>query len=143
MYKLLDNLRHWIRRRRWNHDRAWGRRGEDLAHRFLRRQGYTIVARNYRTRSGSGEIDLVGWDGEALAFVEVKTRSSEEFGSPDRAVDQEKRTRLILASRDYARRAGIDWNTARFDIVNVVLKKEPVITLSKDAFPRHLPPRAY
>ncbi len=142
MYKLLDNLRHWVRRRRWNHDRASGRRGEDLAHRFLRRQGYVIVARNYRTRSGSGEIDLIGWDGEALAFVEVKTRASEEFGPPDRAVDQQKRARVILASRDYARRAGIDWRKARFDLVNVVLDAQPRITLNKDAFSRDLPPRA-
>ena len=46
-----------------------------------------MVARNYRARSGAGEIDLVAWDGDALAFVEVKTRSSEEYGAPEAAVD--------------------------------------------------------
>src|SRR5450759_2268083 len=54
-----------------------GRIGEDLAHRFLRARGCTVVARNYRTLSGSGEIDLVVWDGRKLAFIEVKTRGSE------------------------------------------------------------------
>ena len=60
-----------------------GRMGEDLAHRFLRARGCTVVARNYRPLSGSGEIDLVVWDGGKLVFVEVKTRSSAEFGPPE------------------------------------------------------------
>jgi putative endonuclease len=98
-----------------------GRIGEDLAHRYLRRQGCTIVARNYRTRSGSGEIDVVAWQGETLVFVEVKTRSSEEFGAPDRAVDADKERHLRTAARDYARRAGVEWERTRFDIVSVVL----------------------
>src|SRR5450432_3006906 len=59
--------------------------GEDLAHRFLRRQGYTVVARNYRSGSGAGEIDIVAFDKQDLVFIEVKTRASDEFGSPDRA----------------------------------------------------------
>jgi putative endonuclease len=98
-----------------------GRIGEDLAHRYLRRQGCTIVARNYRTRSGSGEIDLVAWQGETLVFVEVKTRDSAEFGAPDRAVDTEKQGHLRTAGHDYARRAGVEWERTRFDIVSVVL----------------------
>jgi putative endonuclease len=98
-----------------------GRIGEDLAHRYLRRQGCTIVARNYRTRSGSGEIDVVARQGETLVFVEVKTRSSEEFGAPDRAVDADKERHLRTAARDYARRAGVEWERTRFDIVSVVL----------------------
>ena len=73
-----------------------------------------MVARNYRTRSGSGEIDLVVWDGGRLVFVEVKTRSSAEFGPPESAVDAEKRERLRTAARDYARRAEIDWETNAF-----------------------------
>ena len=98
-----------------------GRIGEDLAHRYLRRQGCTIVARNYRTRSGWGEIDLVAWQGETLVFVEVKTRDSAEFGAPDRAVDADKERHLRIAARDYARRAGVEWEHTRFDIVSVVL----------------------
>ena len=66
-----------------------------------------MVARNYRTKSGHGEIDLVAWQSGTLVFVEVKTRSTADFGEPDRAVDVEKRENLRRAARDYARRAEI------------------------------------
>jgi len=135
LYRAGDVLRDWRRRRLWNPDQAAGRRGEDLAHRFLQDQGMVVVARNYRARSGVGELDLVAWDGETLVFVEVKTRATEEFGSPDRAVDGAKRERLLRAAREYARRAGVDWRRVRFDIVNVVLEPRPVIGLLRDVFP--------
>jgi putative endonuclease len=134
IYRLLDWLRHQARLRRWTATRATGRRGEDLAHRHLRRQGYTVVARNYATRSLSGEVDLIGWDGPVLAFVEVKTRHSEEFGSPDRAVDSEKQHRLRIAAMDYARHAGVDWDQVRFDVVSIVLENPVRLTLVRDAF---------
>ncbi|MCS7025748.1 MAG: YraN family protein [Bryobacteraceae bacterium] len=136
--RLFDDLRHWARLARWSHDRAWGRRGEDLAHRYLRKLGYIVVARNYRTRSGSGEVDLIAWDGDALVFVEVKLRKSADFGPPDRAVDQEKKQKLILAARDYVRRAGLDWNRTRFDLVNVIGECRPEITVIRDAFSKTL-----
>ena len=128
LYRAADRLR----RRRYadNH----GRIGEDLAHRFLRARGCTVVARNYRTLSGSGELDLVVWDGAKLAFIEVKTRSSEEFGPPESAVDAEKRERLQRAARDYARRAEIAWRDTRFDIVSIVLERPPRIEWLRDAF---------
>ena len=128
LYRAADRLR----RRRYadNH----GRVGEDLAHRFLRAQGCTVVARNYRTLSGRGEIDLVVWDGARLAFVEVKTRATAEFGPPEGAVDAEKRERLQIAARDYARRAEIAWKVARFDIVSIVLDRPPRIEWLRDAF---------
>jgi len=110
-----------------------GRIGEDLAHRYLRRQGCTIVARTYRTRSGSGEIDLVAWQGETLVFVEVKTRDSAEFGTPDRAVDADKERHLRTAARDYARRAGVEWERIRFDVVSVVLNPRRIEWI-RDAF---------
>jgi putative endonuclease len=134
LYRLTDLLRHRGRLRVWNHSRAWGRRGEDLAHRHLRSAGYTIVARNYRTRSGAGEVDLIGWDGDTLAFIEVKTRSSDETGTPDRAVGHDKQQRLIAAAADYARRAGIPWERTRFDVVTVVLVQPVRILLVRDAF---------
>ncbi|MBZ5622564.1 MAG: YraN family protein [Acidobacteriia bacterium] len=108
--------------------------GEDLAHRYLRGHGCTVVARNYRTRSGSGEIDLVAWHGKTLVFVEVKTRASTEFGEPDRAVDAEKQANLERAARDYARRANIDREKTRFDIVSVVLGRPPRIEWIQGAF---------
>ena len=115
IYRAADALR---RRALANNH---GRLGEDLAHRYLRRHGCTIVARNYRPRSGAGEIDIVAWQGETLVFVEVKTRVSAEFGTPDRAVDAEKQERVRRAARDYARRAGVEWDSTRFDIVSVLL----------------------
>jgi putative endonuclease len=128
LYRAADR----IRRRRYpeNH----GRIGEDLAHRFLRARGCTVVARNYRTLSGSGELDLVVWDGGKLVFIEVKTRSSEEFGPPESAVDAEKRERVRHAARDYARRAEIAWRDTRFDIVSIVLERPPRIEWLRDAF---------
>jgi putative endonuclease len=128
LYRAADR----IRRRSYpdNH----GRIGEDLAYRYLRSQGCTVVARNYRTRSGSGELDMVAWQGDVLAFVEVKTRETAEFGTPDRAVDSEKREHLRRAARDYARRAGVDWEKARFDIVSIVLDKPPRIEWLRDVF---------
>lgn len=121
-----------VRRRRLRGDH--GRIGEDYAHRYLRRRGCTVVARNYRTRSGSGELDLVVWDGKTLAFVEVKTRASVEHGEPESAVDAEKQQRIEIAARDYARRAGVEWERTRFDIVSVALGKKPRIEWMRDAF---------
>jgi putative endonuclease len=130
LYRTADAIRR--RGRKSDH----GRLGEDLAHRYLRRRGCTVVARNYRTPSGSGEIDLVVWHGKTLAFIEVKTRSSAEFGEPDRAVDLEKQGRLHRAARDYTRRAGVAWEHTRFDIVSVVLGESAHIDWIRDAFPR-------
>ena len=127
LYRAADALRR--RTLRANH----GRLGEDAAHRYLRRHGCTVVARNYRMRAGGGEIDLVVWHGGRLVFVEVKTRETEEFGAPETAVDADKRSRLRRASMEYARRAGIDWAETRFDIVSVVLNPEKVEWL-REAF---------
>lgn len=113
-----------------------GRRGEEAAYRHLCKLGYTVVARNYRTRDGRGEVDLIGWDGEQLAFVEVKTRATGEFGSPDGAVDSSKRLSVIRAAGEYLRRAGIDWSCARFDTVNVIGRDRFEIEVLKDAFAR-------
>jgi putative endonuclease len=135
LYTAMDWLRDRARRRTWDKDRALGARGEDLAHRYLRAQGYTVIARNFRTRSGSGEVDIIAWDGPALAFVEVKTRSSEEFGTPDRAVDADKQHKLLIAARDFTRRAGLAWSAARFDIVSIVMASgQPKISVIRDAF---------
>jgi putative endonuclease len=92
------------------------------------------VARNYRTASGFGEIDIIAWDGETLAFVEVKTRSSAEFGEPDRAVDTQKRELLRRAAREYLRRADVGPEKARFDVVSIVMSRPPRVEWFADAF---------
>ena len=130
----LDSLRDARRRRTWDRDKASGRRGEDLAHRFLRKQGYTIVARNYRLSSGDAEADLIARHGEDLVIVEVKTRATDEFGPPEQAVNPEKRRHLMRVAREYARKTNTPWEHMRFDLVSIVLREPPQITLLRAAF---------
>ncbi|MGH9660448.1 MAG: YraN family protein [Bryobacteraceae bacterium] len=134
LYRLADELRHRARLRRGPQDQAWGRRGEDLAHRFLQRNGFTVVARNYRAADGSGELDLVAWEGDALVFVEVKARAPGGLASPEEAVDSTKREHLRRVAWNYARRAGVDWDRVRFDIVSVILSSPPRLQLFRGAF---------
>jgi putative endonuclease len=129
-----DWLRHLARRRRWTATQALGRRGEDLAHRFLRRQGYTIVARNYRLPAGDGEADLIAWDGDTLVIVEVKARQSDEYGPPDRAVGDDKRAHLRRLARAYARKTETPWERVRCDVVTVVFAGRPQLQLVRNAF---------
>jgi putative endonuclease len=127
--RWFDNVRHWGRSRRWKSGLSAGRRGEDLAHRFLRDQGYTIVARNYRLASGDAEADLIAWERETLVVVEVKSRTSADFGPPERAFDAEKHQHLLRAARHYARVRGVPLESVRFDLVTVLLTNPPELTL--------------
>lgn len=131
MLALLDRLRDRRRRALWTSDQALGRRGEDLAHRYLKRQGYIIVARNWRLPAGDGEADLIAWDGEELAIIEVKTRESAEFGPPDRAIDAEKVRSLARIGRAWARFTAA--KRVRADVVAVVLTDPPALNLYRDA----------
>jgi putative endonuclease len=132
LYRFADLLRHRARRRRLTEDHALGRRGEDIAHRFLQRSGIVIVDRNYRMASGAGEVDLVGWEADRWVFVEVKSRKTDEFGAPDRAIGREKEARFMRAARDYARHADVPWEKARFDVVTVVFSTPPAVTHYRD-----------
>jgi putative endonuclease len=131
--RLGDEARDRARARRWNAEQRLGRRSEDLAHRYLERKGFTVVARNYRPPSGGGEIDLIARDGGKLVFVEVKSRTSDEFGAPERNVGEEKRAALLRAAHAYARRANAPWQMVRFDIVSVLFSSPPVIEHFQDA----------
>jgi putative endonuclease len=134
LLKLADRVRDRGRRRFWPGGLASGRRGEDLAHRFLRRKGMTIVARNYQPPFGGADLDLVGWDGGKLAIIEVKSRATGDVEPPERAVDAEKERLLERSARDYVRRVGADWSQVRFDIVSVVFSHPPRIEWFADAF---------
>jgi putative endonuclease len=135
LYRLADGLRHRYRVRHATTEQAQGRRGEDLAHRFLRRKGLTIVARNFHPRSGRAELDLVAWDRGTLVFVEVKARASADFGSPARAVGTDKERDLRRAAGEYLRRCGVAVEQARFDLVSILLTDPPELEWIKDAFP--------
>jgi len=111
-----------------------GRLGERIACRFLLRQGFDILARRYRGRWG--EIDLIAFEGPVLAFVEVKTRRSREFGDPSEFVDWEKKQNLRLAAEEFIARCDLGEYAYRFDIVTVVAPatNHEEISLFRDAF---------
>ena len=134
LYGFADLLRHHARKHEMTEDHALGRRGEDIAQRFLQRAGIAIVDRNYRMASGGGEVDLIGWEADTLVFVEVKSRKTEEHGAPDRAIGSQKQLSLIRAAREYARHAEVPWPKVRFDVVNVVFSTPPAVNHFRDVF---------
>lgn len=128
-----------------------GRRGEEDAYFYLRRRGYTIIARNYRSPHHRGELDLVGWERDVLCFVEVKTRTTHDVKPAEAAVDRAKQRELSLVARDFLRqmpsscqwrpetarlsRDGIEW---RFDVLAVYYehgRNRPTFELFQNAFP--------
>jgi putative endonuclease len=124
--------------------RRTGIRGETYAYWYLRRHGYIMVARNYTTPGVKGEIDMVGYDGPVLAFVEVKTRSAADdpqspsavqFRAED-AVNWDKRKNLARVARQFLRARRIDSAACRFDVLAIETRPgmKPVVRLHKDAF---------
>jgi len=114
-----------------------GRIGEDAAYFYLRERGYVMVARNFRSPRHRGEIDLIGWDGDVLCFIEVKTRSRHSLVPAEMAVDGPKRSLLRATARDYLRRLK-STPAIRFDVVSLYLHRQNQareITLFKNAFP--------
>jgi putative endonuclease len=114
-----------------------GRRGEEAAYFYLRRLGYVMVARNFRSSRRRGEIDLIGWDKNVLCFIEVKTRTTRDVKPAEAAVDRDKQRGLAAAADEYLRHAvpSCRW---RFDVVTVYYERqsrEPVIELFRNAFP--------
>ncbi len=118
--------------------RQTGIRGETYAYWFLRRRGYVMIARNFTAPGIRGELDLVGYDGPVLAFVEVKTRAgaSEEFGKPEDAVTLEKRRRLARMARHFLADRRISEAACRFDVLAIESRpgRRPVARLHKGAF---------
>lgn len=113
-----------------------GHRGESLVYWYLRQAGYTVVARNWQKRHGRAEVDIIGWDGPILAFVEVKTRTTEVAGPPETAVSRTKQRHIGKAAREYLRRKGLRPIAYRFDIASVVWDADAgyQVRLIKDAF---------
>ena len=109
----------------------YGELGERAARKHLKRQGLKFLTANFR--SPRGEIDLVFRDHDCLVFIEVKARSSEEWGRPAAAVNKERRGRLTRAALDYLRLLKNPPVKLRFDIVEVLLADGAVREV------RHLP----
>jgi putative endonuclease len=133
-WHLIDAARQGRQRKFLTPEAALGRRGEDLAHRYLRYAGMTILARNYRTPNLSGEIDIIARQGDTVVFVEVKSRATADYGAPDRAIDTEKQRRVTHAARVYASHTGTPWDHVRFDIVSIVFGNPPALSHYPDAF---------
>jgi putative endonuclease len=111
-----------------------GRSGEEAAYFYLRQLGYVIVARNWRSPHKSGEIDLIGWDGDTLCFIEVKSRTTRDVKPAEAAVDYDKREEIRLVARDYLRRMA-EQPPIRFDVVSIYWdNKRTAPTLIKGAF---------
>jgi putative endonuclease len=112
---------------------ALGQRGENVAARFLRNQGYKIIERNFKC--DVGEVDIIARDGRVLVFTEVKTRAYDD-PTPEDQVNLEKRHQLTKAAKYYLARYGTPQPPARFDVVAIVWPsgRDPQIRHTPDAF---------
>ncbi len=96
--------------------------GEDAAFFYLRRKGYTVVARRWSSDRQRGDLDLIAWQGPVLCFVEVKTRTAHDLSAAEVTVDDHKRTTLRKMARHYMRQLPAKASPpVRFDIVSVYL----------------------
>ena len=118
--------------------RRTGIRGETYAYWYLRRQGYVFVARNYMPPGAKGEIDLIGYDGPTLAFVEVRTRTvrDDQPGLPELSVTGEKRRILARTAQRFLSERHVTDCPVRFDVLAIDNRpgSPPLVRLHKDAF---------
>ena len=104
---------------------ARGQVGEDAAAQFLKSRGYSILARNWRPGHAiRGEIDCIAWQGRTLCFIEVKTRSSNEQGRPQEAVNFTKQRQICRLANAYVSFKRLDDTPCRFDVVEVWLNQD-------------------
>lgn len=99
-----------------------GRRGERAAFFYLRRNGFVVTARGWRSHIARGDLDLVAWEGDTLCFVEVKTRTTRLVATAESAVDESKRKILLRLARHYLRQLPEQEVAVRFDILSVYLE---------------------
>jgi putative endonuclease len=114
-----------------------GRRGEEAAYFYLRKLGYVMVARNFRSPNRRGEIDLIAWDKDVLCFVEVKTRTTRDVKTVEAAVDRDKRHDILAVAREYLRHlpASSQW---RLEVISVYYDQrsgQPQIELFQNVSP--------
>ncbi len=120
--------------------RQTGVRGETYAYWYLRRHGYVFIARNYTAPGIKGEIDLIGYDGPVLAFVEVKTRTvrpgDPPLTKPEEAVTADKRRNLSRMARLFLAEKGLREANCRFDVLAIESQsgQRPIVRLHKAAF---------
>lgn len=139
--RTLDGL-HRVARRRGEGSPAHlltGIDGERAAFFYLRRRGYSVVARRWAAGNLPGDIDLIAWDGQTLCFVEVKTRTAHDMTPAEVAVDAHKRNILRRLARRYVRQLPRETPPpVRFDVISVYLVpgKENEIQHFENSFAR-------
>jgi putative endonuclease len=115
-----------------------GKKGEELALRFLKKRGYRIIEKNYVCKMG--EMDIIAKEKDTLVFIEVKTRTSMAFGPPQLAVTRFKQRQLSKVALYYLKEKRLENVKARFDVVAILLvQKGEEIELIKDAFELNWP----
>ncbi len=110
-----------------------GREGEAIAVRYLEKEGYRVVERNYRCVFG--EMDIIARDGVTCVFVEVKSRKTERFGAPGLAVDRRKQGKMSSVAMCYLKEKRLLGSPSRFDVVTVLFTpQETRVELIRNAF---------
>jgi putative endonuclease len=148
--QLMFRVVHWAARRGLREEESFssdakkrearrtGVRGETYAYWYLRMQGYIFVARNYTPRGIKGEIDLVGYDGKTLAFVEVRTRTIRDDlpALPELSVTREKQHLVVRTAQRFLAERRVGDCPCRFDVMAIdnCPGQPPVVRLHKDAF---------
>jgi putative endonuclease len=116
-----------------NKKQQFGEKGESLAARHLKRQGYRIIEQNYRTNLG--EIDIIAKEKGSIVFVEVKSRKTGRFGNPKWAVTPKKQRKISMVALQYLKTTRQHDAKARFDVVSISrVQGSPRIELVKNAF---------
>ena len=110
-----------------------GKKGEEIAVNYLKKHGYKIIEKNYRSRLG--EIDIVSFHKDTTVFIEVKTRGDVSFGLPQESVDERKQQRIARVALNYIRHKGLAEGKFRFDVIGIDFSSgKPELTLVQDAF---------
>jgi len=104
------------------HNQVFGKSGEDIAALFFEERGFQIIERNWRCRFG--EIDLVIRKGGEWRFVEVKTRTSADFGYPEESVTCQKREHLFRATEVYCQMLNPRPQNVRVDVLAIILNQQ-------------------
>jgi putative endonuclease len=111
-----------------------GRRGEEAAYFYLRRHGYIVVARGWRSAKVHGDLDLVAWEDNTLCFIEVKTRTSRSVATAEAAVDDDKIRVLRRMARQYLLALPVVPDQVRFDVLSIYYEAQESFELFRGAF---------
>ena len=111
-----------------------GRRGEEAAFFYLRRHGYIVVARGWSSGKVRGDLDLVAWEGPALCFIEVKSRTDRRVAAAEAAVDDDKTRVLRRLAKQYLQAMASVPDEVRFDVLSIYFEPQREFELIRGAF---------